>query len=234
MSQSRPAHDELSKAFETADALAAPLNQKLASFTEPARRAVPGVLDAYDRFVARLEASCAGIEATAVGETMPEFLLPDQDGRLVTLDSLLHSGPAVISFNRGHWCQYCRLELRALAKAYPAIAAAGARVVSIVPETAAFAHRLRQTDNLPFAVLSDIDQGYALAVGLVVWVGEEIKCRYTAASIDLALYQRNDCWLLPIPATYVVGRDRCVAARFIDPDFRRRLPIEQIIAVLRD
>jgi peroxiredoxin len=138
----------------------------------------------------------------------------------------------VVSFNRGHWCPYCRLELRALAKAYPAIAATGAQVVSIVPETMEYSQRLRRTNGLPFRLLSDIDLGYALSVGLAVWIGEEVKQRYVSAGIDLALYQRNDGWLLPIPATYVVGQDFHVRARFVDPDFRRRLSIEEIMGAV--
>ena len=39
--------------------------------------------------------------------------------------------------------------------------------------------------------------------------------------------------MLPIPATFVVGTDGRVAARFIDPDFRRRMPIEELLAALK-
>jgi peroxiredoxin len=38
--------------------------------------------------------------------------------------------------------------------------------------------------------------------------------------------------MLPIPATFVVGTDGRVTARFIDPDFRRRMSIEELIAAL--
>ena len=38
-----------------------------------------------------------------VGESAPEFSLPDQDGNLVKLRSLLTKGPVVISFYRGQW-----------------------------------------------------------------------------------------------------------------------------------
>jgi len=33
---------------------------------------------------------------------------------------------------------------------------------------------------------------------------------------------------LPIPATLVVGKDGRVKARFVDPDFRHRMGIEEI------
>jgi len=39
--------------------------------------------------------------------------------------------------------------------------------------------------------------------------------------------------MLPIPATFVVGRDGVVKARFVDPDFRRRMEIEDLLAALQ-
>jgi hypothetical protein len=45
--------------------------------------------------------------------------------------------------------------------------------------------------------------------------------------LDLARYQDNDAWTLPIPATFVVGSDGVVVARFVEPDFRRRGDVEE-------
>jgi peroxiredoxin len=39
--------------------------------------------------------------------------------------------------------------------------------------------------------------------------------------------------LLPIPATFVVGTDGEVKARFVDPDYRKRMAVEALIAALR-
>jgi hypothetical protein len=36
-------------------------------------------------------------------------------------------------------------------------------------------------------------------------------------------------WFLPIPATLVIGRDGLVKARFVDPDFRHRMGIEDFL-----
>ena len=38
-----------------------------------------------------------------VGESAPEFSLPDENGNLLALKSLLAQGPVVISFYRGVW-----------------------------------------------------------------------------------------------------------------------------------
>ena len=43
----------------------------------------------------------------------------------------------------------------------------------------------------------------------------------------------SDGWVLPIPATFVVGRDGLVKARFVDPDFRKRMEIDDLVAAVR-
>ena len=44
----------------------------------------------------------------------------------------------------------------------------------------------------------------------------------------------NDAWMVPIPATFVVGRDGKVVARFIDPDFRKRMELDDLLKALKD
>jgi peroxiredoxin len=112
--------------------------------------------------------------------------------------SLLRKGQLVVSFNRGPWCDYCGLELHALARAHPEIVAAGGEVVSIVPETAHYARALQNSRGLPFKVLTDLDLAYAFSLGLVFWVGDKIKETYRQFGIDLEQFQGHGGWLLPI------------------------------------
>jgi peroxiredoxin len=222
----------LAEAFDKADALEAPLDARLEFYLGESRKLLPDLEATYDQLVARIQANGADVLVPAVGERLPEFLMTDSEGHLVDLASLLRKGPLVISFNRGPWCEYCGLELHALARAYPEIAAAGGDVVSIVPETGKYARALQEARGLPFRVLTDLDLAYALSLGLVFWVGDKIKHTYRQFGIDLEQFQGHGGWLLPIPATLVIGRDGRVRARFVDPDFRHRMAIEDIIRAL--
>jgi hypothetical protein len=38
--------------------------------------------------------------------------------------------------------------------------------------------------------------------------------------------------MLPIPATFVVGQDGLIRARFIDPDYRNRMMISDMLAAM--
>jgi peroxiredoxin len=209
------------------------ISANLASFY-PSRKLLPDLEATYDQLVARIQANGADGLVPAVGERLPGFLMTDSEGQLVDLASLTAKGPVVISFNRGPWCDYCGLELHVLARAYPDIVSAGGDVVSIVSETGKYARALKESRSVPFRVLTDLYLAYALSLDLVFWVGDTIKETYRQFGIDLEQFQGNGGWLLPIPATLVVGQDGLVKARFVDPDFRHRLGIEAILQALGD
>lgn len=232
MSEPTSVEDALAKVFHQADALQAPLPERLDFYLGESRKLLPELETTYDDLVARIRENGAGTLVPAVGHKLPDFLLADSEGHLVSLESYLERGPLVISFNRGPWCDYCGLELRALARAYPYIAAAGADVVSVTPELGLHARHLQAKHSLPFTVLTDVDLMYAFSLGLVFWVGDTIKEMYRQFGIDLEQFQGNGGWLLPIPATLIVGRDGHVKARFVDPDFRHRMKTEDILAAV--
>lgn len=221
--------DPVRRAFDEALRLNKPLQDRL-DLLSARRRAAQA---AYDRLVARLAKAGVGAEAPDIGDKIPDFILPDDQGRLVRLDALLADGPVVLSLNRGHWCSYCKLELQNLAAISPEIRQFGAQIVSITPERQRYAAQIKTENGLDFSVLTDLDNVYALSLGLVIWVGDEVKERYQAVGLDLSRFQGNDGWFVPVPATFVVGPGRVIAARFVDPDFRRRMTSKAILDALK-
>jgi peroxiredoxin len=81
-------------------------------------------------------------------------------------------------------------------------------------------------------VLTELDLAYTLSLGLVFGVGDKIKDAYLKFGIDLEQFQGNGGWLLPIPATLVVGSDGRIRARFVDPDFRHRMGMETVLGAV--
>src|SRR6202521_3369937 len=138
--------------------LEAPLADRLQAFANELRRLGPRFAAAIDALVSRLAESDAGATAPKVGEPMPSFLLPDDQGRLVRLEDLLGKGPVALAFNRGHWCPFCRINVDALARAEKEGAAERRHVAAIVPDRQKFAVWLRSEAKAPFPVLTDIDR----------------------------------------------------------------------------
>jgi len=224
---------DLKQAFEQARDLDGSMNERLDVFADATRKIHPDTAAIVDRLVARLKEHDAGQNAPKPGDEMPPFVLSDEMGRLVSLKDLLADGPTIVTFHRGHWCPYCRISINTLAKAQPRIEALGARMVAIVPDRQPFAAEMKSDSGVTFPILSDMDNGYAMSLDLAIWVGDEMEEYMTGIGRALPEYQGNDSWTLPIPATFVVGRDGRIKARFVDPDYRKRMAIDELIAALK-
>lgn len=221
------------QAVQAAMELDAPLNERLAVIWGAVQTFRPKSAKAVGELVDRLKNRSAGATAPDVGERLPNFLLPDENGRLVSLSGLLKQGPVVVSFQRGHWCPYCRVSTVSLVEVQDEVAALGARIVAILPERRRFTTILKAETGARFSLLSDMDNGYALSLDLVMWVGPDMEVLMAEGGIDLPSYQDNSSWFLPIPATFVVGTNGVIATRHVDPDYRKRMQTDELLAALR-
>ena len=219
-------------AFERARATHPALARQLEFYVRELAERHPATASAYQALVETLTRCAAGAAAPKVGDPLSPFVLPDEAGRLRSSDALLADGPLVISFNRGSWCPLCWLELTALNDRRADIARLGGGIVSIVPETATHSRRLKARLGLGFPLLTDLDNACALALGLATSLSAEIREIFIGAGIDIGLYQRNDAWFVPIPATLVVDRTRIVRASYVNADFRQRGDLARLIAAL--
>jgi peroxiredoxin len=224
--------ERLTLAFQRCREMEGTLNEQLQAYAAAGREIFSAYGEAVDRLVIRVNENGGGENAPRPGEPMPPFVLPDESGRLVALPSLFERGPVAVMFFRGHWCPYCGLNVRAVIKAYDRIKTLGADVVAIMPETQEYAAKFKTEAGAPFPVLTDLDNGYALSLNLAIWLGEEIE--RLLSYLDMTSFHGNDGWVLPIPAAFVIGRDGLVKDRFVDPDFRRRMAIEDLLAALKD
>lgn len=192
----------------------------------PALRAV------YENLVRQLGRAETADRALKVGDKIPEFTLPNAEGRLVTSDELLARGPLVINFFRGDWCPFCRLMLQALNEALPAIAAAGGQLVAISPDTGGRLSQAKKRLNLSIDLLSDVDSGVALSFGVAFRAPEEYRKWLQSRGTNLNERHGNDAWIIPIPAAFVVDPAGIVRYAFVEPEFVRRAEPDEIVAVL--
>lgn len=203
------------------------LTERLAEIARDARETNPDGMAVVDRFVARLEAAGAGAGAPQIGEALPHFMMPDQDGHLVSLADLLGDAPLVVVFHRGHWCPYCRMTIATLAEAEPRLAPA--RIVAISAEVQRYTRRIQAEAGARFRFLSDMDADYAASIGLAVTVEPALRELYERAGKRVPDFQGSKGWILPVPAVFVLDAQGIVRARHVDPDYRRRMEVESLI-----
>lgn len=207
------------------------LEEKLAAIRAQASE---GLNTLNDALVSRLVAAETALHALKVGDPCPEIALPSAEGRFVRIQDFLLNGPLVISFYRGQWCPFCSAELEALHNAEAGIRSKRARLVAITPEAGGVALKIKRARGFGFDILCDLDNGAALAFGVVFRLPADLEALFRGAGFDLARVYDNESWFLPIPATYIVGRDGIIAHAYVNPDFRHRLEPAEIMRVLSE
>jgi peroxiredoxin len=189
-------------------------------------------LAAMDRATAELIASGQAQRAKQAGDRAPDFVLNDPDSKPVSSRDLLKRGPLVLTFYRGVWCPYCNLELQALQASLPEIAARGASLVAISPQTAPNSRRSQRENKLSFPILSDTKSDVADAFGLRFALPDYLIDVYKSFKNDLPATNSDPAWVLPMPARYVIGRDGIIAYAEINPDYTHRPEPEEMFPVL--
>lgn len=198
------------------------------------RKAKPEFMKGVDDVIAQAKAFKEGENAIKVGETAPNFQLPDANGQQVSLSTLLRKGPVVITFYRGSWCPYCNLQLKALQDKISEFSALGTSLVAISPQVPDGSLTKTEISNLPFTVLSDQDAKVANQFG-VAWKVPEFLMEHMRVdrNLDLDIINNGDGSILPIPATFVITSDGTVKWSYVNVDYRTRSEPNQIIEVLK-
>jgi len=187
-----------------------------------------------DGETARLAASNLASRALKVGDSAPDFKLPDVHGELVQLHSLLRGGPVVVVFYRGGWCPYCNLHLRGFQRRLTEIRELGAQVVAISPQLPDNSLSTQEKNQLAFAVLSDVGNNVAREFGIVFELSNDLLALYR--EFGHALEEANGesgNKELPLPATFLIDRNGIVRLAHVDVDYTRRLDPDDVIGSLK-
>lgn len=166
------------------------------------------------------------------GEVAPTFSGVDQYGETIILDSLLNDGPVVLFFYRGQWCPYCRQQVKLFQDSLEAIHKLGATVVAVVPEKQEYIDDMTENTGAMFSIL--YDSGYKIMDDYRVTFAlkDRLIKRYDRLGADFSESHGMEEVQLPVPATYVIGKDGVIMYQHFDPDYTKRASMDDIIAIL--
>lgn len=94
----------------------------------------------------------------AMGGRAPEFTLPDQDERNVSLSTLLRHGSLILYFYPADFTSGCTREACLLRDLHGEILQAGLEIAGVSPQDPASHRAFREKHRLPFTLLSDVDK----------------------------------------------------------------------------
>lgn len=172
--------------------------------------------------------------ALKVGDTAKEIKLPNVFNNDVSLfDSLQSNDYVVINFYRGAWCPYCNFELKALQDRVDDFTKLNAKLIAISPQSPDASISTKEKHDLTFEVLSDTNNNIAKEYGLVFSLAEELKPIYESFGIDIPGHNEEKSYELPMPAIYVVNKNKEIVFAFIDEDYTKRCEPQDILDAIR-
>lgn len=116
----------------------------------------------------------------------------------------------------------------------PQIKAAEASLIVITPQLETFSQDMHRKLKLNFDILSDRENRVASQFGLTFSLPEDLKGVYQKFGIDLAKFDGDNSWTLPIPARFIVDRQAVIRSAAVDPDYTVRPEPEDTVKSLRE
>jgi peroxiredoxin len=123
-------------------------------------------------------------------------------------------------------------ELEAWRDLYPQLREHESLIVAIGPQTERQSDFMAGQHGLPFPVLHDPGCELAEKFGLAYTVPEYLREYYLSIMINIPFVNGEDSWRLPLPATYVIAKDRKVLFAEAHADFRVRPEPEEALVEL--
>jgi len=188
-------------------------------------------------FAATQKLQALGISKKALkfGDKAKEFILPNALGKPVSLYQVLDENDfVVVNFYRGEWCPYCNMELNALQNINEELNSLNAKLIAVSPQSPDASLSTMQAHELAFEVLSDSYNKVAKAYGLVFSLAQELRPLYESFGIDIPGLNGEDSYELPMPATYVVNKDKEIIYAFVDEDYTKRAEPQEILEAIKN
>ncbi|MEO6405414.1 MAG: peroxiredoxin-like family protein [Ferruginibacter sp.] len=168
-------------------------------------------------------------EGLKVGDKAPQFLGTDNSGKPFNLKRQLKTGNVVIIFYRGQWCPFCNKELSQLNDSLSLITAKGATVIAITPETKENVAKTIGKTKASFPILSDSALKIMKMYKVNFAVDETTQVKYKKYGIVFSEANGSNGANLPVPATYIVGKNGKIKYAFFNPDYKVRSSVKNLL-----
>ncbi|KQS37002.1 peroxiredoxin-like family protein [Pedobacter sp. Leaf194] len=169
----------------------------------------------------------------SAGINAPAFSGVDQNGKKITLKSLLKEHKSVVVFfYRGQWCPYCNKHVKELQDSLQMLTAKNAYVIGVTPETSENIAKTIKKTSAGFSIIQDKNDEIMKAYGVNFTMDDATFSKYKGYGIDLEANNGNTRHTLPVPATYIINRTGKIKFVHFDPNYQKRASIQSLLKEL--
>lgn len=180
------------------------------------------------------------VQPLGVGDLAPRFEVRTVENKPFVFDPRELQRPAVLITFRGGWCPFCNMHLSELKDVVSDIDALGVDVLFLSGDRPDLLYSTlsRETqddiDGLDYTILSDADVQAAVALGIAFKASQRTVDRRNEKGQDIDDSSMMRHGVLPVPAVFAIGQDGVIAFAYANPDYKVRLPADELLAVVRE
>ncbi len=172
-------------------------------------------------------------EHLEVGDQAPEIIGIDQNGLKINSTEILKNNKILMVFYRGNWCPHCKKHLKSLQDHLNEFAKNGVYVLVVTPETVEKTKETQEKLKTTFSIVHDKDNKIMNDYKVAFEVNEENVPNYFDVIIKkIADYNVKNNNVLPVPATYLIGKDGKIIYVQYDPNYKSRSDFGEILESL--
>ncbi len=164
-----------------------------------------------------------------IDQMAPEFVAFDQNGDKFKSSEVLKDNQLIVVFYRGQWCPFCNRHLSELQDHLEDFKKAGAQIVAISPEKTENINKTIKKTKAEFPVLWDKDNSIMESFGVNFILAKDLQEKYKKFGVDLTKVNGNSSQTLPVPATFIIGKNGKVKFLQYDPDYKNRSSAKEIL-----
>ncbi|MDE5421883.1 AhpC/TSA family protein [Ancylomarina sp. DW003] len=164
-----------------------------------------------------------------IGEKAPIFIAFDQNGDKFKSSEVLKGKQLIVVFYRGQWCPYCNRHLSELQDHLEDFKKAGAQIIAVSPEKTENINKTVEKTKADFPVLWDKDNSIMESFGVNFILAKDLQEKYKKYGVDLAKANGNPSQTLPVPATFIIGKNGKIKFLHYDPDYKNRSSAKEIL-----
>ena len=168
-------------------------------------------------------------QALLLGSQAPKIEAVDNHGNAFSLEQTLKNGPVIVVFYRGEWCSYCNRHMAEFEESLPKFKEMGVTVVAITPELPKYVKKTVKKTDASFSIISDPSHKIMDQWQVSFILEEEMYDRYKNFGINIDRASGNKDRVLPVPATYIIGKEGVIEAAHFNNDYTQRMPVKDIL-----
>jgi peroxiredoxin len=187
-----------------------------------------------------IAASADQVRPVEAGQSAPQFVVRTVENEQFIFDPRELERPVVLITFRGGWCPFCNMHLSELKDIVADIDALGVDVLFLSGDRPELLYQSlnRETQEdiagLDYTILSDADAQAAIALGIAFKASQGTIDRRYEKEQDIADSSMLRHGVLPVPSVFAIGRDGKVAYVYSNPDYKVRLPADELLNVVKE